>query len=1661
MQVNCRSVLLDVTTVRRYKANSSRAFYALTGCLWILLAISIVFPSQAFADFTQVTSGSGVTATGTEIAVEDFDADGDLDFTTSDHTNQRVYSNNGDLTFAEVAPALGLTATEMQYTTWGDYDNDGDIDIAFGRKGSAFQVHIFRNDAGTFTEAIVFSTVQIARISWVDFDLDGDLDMFAGYIFSTSFELHRNNLKETGSATFTNVASSTGVSGLDAGGSTVGSISWADIDNDGDPDAYVATRPGRDKLLLNQLKESGTATFVDNHAALISFDITDSITSPVWGDYDNDGDLDLFQSNRNGGTDKLYRNELVETGSLSFTDVTVTMGVSGPGDIGGVGSWVDFDNDGDLDLYSGSPGTAVWALYRNELVENGSVGFTEVSGTELGAAPAQHQGVIFFDADGDGYQDFLLPGNGFSLHLYENNGSGNNWLQVDLEGTISSKDALHARVRAVAGGRSLIREVSGSSIYGNTGVPKRLHFGLGSSSTVDSLIVSWPSGFDQIWTGVSINQVLALQENANDPPAVVASLTDTILVVGQSAYLLDIEAPAVFSDPDGDTMTYSVSSDSPGSVSATISGTTITVSAISSGTALVVVTADDGNGETVADTMSVISNAAPSWSAFPDTLITIGLDSLSINLGDYAQDGDDSSLIYSASNPSPATVTIAVSGDVLTVVPIESGTVTLTVTADDGRNGLTSLTFQVVANQAPQLDSIPDKTLTIGQDTLVVDLDTLVVDESSLSYSATTSDESVAMATVQGSVLNVVPLVSGSATITVVVDDGSGGTTQGTFVVVTNQAPTITKGLPDVRMPLGTTITVPVDSVFVDFEGDSFALSVRSTDSLKAIPTLIGQELTVTASDLRTGAAGIFLLAIDARGGATEASFRVDVDDVVKQLTFVPDKLSFDGVLLGVAVTDSFVVGNTGNISIVVSSLVPGDSAFTTNQESMTLEPGAESTVVVTYSPVRRDTIDTNLVLTLASGGTELFALSGWGLGPRVDVSLPDTLDLGSVGIGSDLEYSLRLENSGESQLSITGSVTGAGFSVTPDSLYLAPSEADVFLVTFSPVDTAISFGELTLISNDPASPQLASVLVATGSEIAVPILSPTFIDFGPVLIGQALSETLTFENTRSADVSITVSSSDTTFSVSPFSSSIAPGDIATIELVFTPIDTVARDATIAVAFGTDSLTVAVTGFGKPESIASPGDGYTLKFEETFEGTGAAPGWQAWNPDKDAQAPSLQAVSFSGGMSGLEVKNDFGVYRELPESLTGQIVMELWVDPRIGSDTNFSIQLLLDDGSEDGITYRVLEKNETDRWFYTPAGGGVVFFRGVEPGGYDIRVVYDTELGEYSLSFDENGDGTFQDLALSEVRSKNGVEGYPVKGIYLHSGRGAIGTPSYIDDLRFYAMGPAPRLEETFEGVGVAPGWQAWNPAKDAQVPVLQMVSFRNGMSGLEVKNDFGVYRELPNALIGKIAMELWVDPRIGSDTNFSIQFLLDDGNGDGITYSILGKNETDRWFYSPSGGGSVFFRNVESGGYFLRVEYDTEVGEYSLFFDENRDGEFETSDLVLEGVRSRDGVVGYPVKGIYFHSGRGGRGTPSYVDDLRIFGGNIMPVVPEETPLVVTANFDGDSSIGFGDFLIFAAGFGVTLAEPGFDARLDLDADGAVGFSDFLLFASVFGQDV
>jgi len=277
---------------------------------------------------------------------------------------------------------------------WADFDKDGDLDFAVTIKTGA--IRLYRNDNGTFVsvgEAMGLPTAggEFRAISWGDYDGDGWLDLFAG---SSLPDKPSALFRNVGGSKFENVAEQVGLT-VTGPGRASRQNNWIDVDNDGDIDLYATDRMGKNRLFRN---DGGTFTQILTDVEPTVFKST---VGACWLDYDEDGDLDLFLANQSGKTDSLFRND-----GGTFKDVAPELGMDMPGrakEEGGVGCAVgDFDNDGHLDIFVPNYGKNV--LWRN----NGKGGFTNVA-AEMGLDVENHAvGASWGDYDNDGFLDLYI-----------------------------------------------------------------------------------------------------------------------------------------------------------------------------------------------------------------------------------------------------------------------------------------------------------------------------------------------------------------------------------------------------------------------------------------------------------------------------------------------------------------------------------------------------------------------------------------------------------------------------------------------------------------------------------------------------------------------------------------------------------------------------------------------------------------------------------------------------------------------------------------------------------------------------------------------------------------------------------------------------------------------------------------------------------------------------------------------------------------------------------------------------------------------------------------------------------------------------------------------------------------------------------------------------
>jgi len=507
--------------------------------------------------------GSGVGNDGNTRAMTtvDWDGDGDPDMFVANRvvwnspgeSNSRLFRNDGPdpsdpngWLYADVTPSNLMDPNlYSQGAAWGDFDGDGDLDLyaAHMQVSPTYPApnRLFRNDGGgVFTDIAPAAGVDEGgsgrSSSWVDFDQDGDLDLY--HVQNGVNRLWRNDgpdALDPDSWLFTEIAAAAGV---DDPQYTMG-CSWTDYDNDGDPDLFLANfRGGVNRLFRNDGPDSTNVDgwlFTDVAPDLGLDDTADGM-APVWGDFDNDGWQDLYVSSN--GPNRLYRN----LGGAAFVEIAAASGENlDDGQYGAGSAWADYDNDGDLDLFSGThypesgPAWAENFLWRNE----GRPGVADHSWTFADVTPPDHaamgdtlntNGVAWCDFDGDGDQDLALATmSGGRNRLFRNdvaNRTDNHWFEVDLrDPTNANTHAQGARVTVHHPGGLALREVDGGSGFLSQS-SLTLHFGLGRSATIDSVVIRWPDGETEVQRFFGVDTRVTIERGATTaaaaaPPALV------------------------------------------------------------------------------------------------------------------------------------------------------------------------------------------------------------------------------------------------------------------------------------------------------------------------------------------------------------------------------------------------------------------------------------------------------------------------------------------------------------------------------------------------------------------------------------------------------------------------------------------------------------------------------------------------------------------------------------------------------------------------------------------------------------------------------------------------------------------------------------------------------------------------------------------------------------------------------------------------------------------------------------------------------------------------------------------------------------------------------------------------------------------------------------
>jgi len=449
----------------------------------------------------------------------------------------------------------------------------------------------------------------------------------------------------------------------------------------------------------------------------------------------------------------------------------------------------------------------------------------------------------------------------------------------------------------------------------------------------------------------------------NTPPIVdtpIADFTGDMPVTVGTPETVDLAA--VFSDPDGESLTYAATSDNEGAITATVDGTTLTLEALAAGEATVTVTAEDAQGGTVDDTFLAAVNQPPVVEAgVDDQLLQTSDDPFSVDLAAVFSDPDGDALSFSAASSDATTASVTLADGTATITPIASGETTLTLTADDERGGLTNESFTVTVNTPPIVDTpiadfTGDMPVTVGTPE-TVDLAAVFSDPDgeSLTYAATSDNEGAITATVDGTTLTLEALAAGEATITVTAEDAQGGTVDDTFGAEVNQPPVVELPLEDIPLDFGDPpVTRDLGPVFTDPDGGTLTFSATSANEDLVSASVVGATLTIEAVGEGDGSVAITITANDGRGGLTETT----VDVVFNVPPPIAEEIGDRVLLLGDAALalnlSSFFTNEEGDpiSSFDVSSGDPTVASVALVGTGLEITPEAAGTTTVSVTAI-------------------------------------------------------------------------------------------------------------------------------------------------------------------------------------------------------------------------------------------------------------------------------------------------------------------------------------------------------------------------------------------------------------------------------------------------------------------------------------------------------------------------------------------------------------------------------------------------------------------------------------------------------------------------------------------------------------------------------------
>ena len=708
----------------------------------------------------------------------------------------------------------------------------------------------------------------------------------------------------------------------------------------------------------------------------------------------------------------------------------------------------------------------------------------------------------------------------------------------------------------------------------------------------------------------------------NRAPVAVGGIPPLTLTEGES---YEVDASQFFTDPDGDQLSYSATSSNNSVLTVSVSGSNVTATAVAAGTAEVTVTATDPDGLSASHTISVMVQAANQAPVVSDTIppqtLTEG-DTVTIDASGYFSDPDGDALAFSAESSDADAATAAVDGSAVTIVAVAEGTATVTVTATDPQAASAMQEFTVTVeprNRAPvAVGEIPPLDLDEGEEfTAPIDQFFSDPDGDTLAYEAAVSDTTVVTASISGTMIAVLALAEGMATITIAATDPGGlSATQTAAITVmgVNRGPTLTDTIPHQDLAVGDTVALDISNTFTDPDGDTLGFMVETDDTAVATVSLDGSMVTLVA--VGPGSAFITVTATDPDGASAAQTFAANVaqgNRAPRAVGEIPDGVLPEGQTFTASVEMFFTDPDGDTLSYEAES-----SDTTVATASMA---GSIITVMAVAEGVATITVTATDPEGLSATQTTTISVVSTNRGPM----LTDTIPHQNMMPGDTLAFDLSNNFTDPDGDTLT-------FRAETDDTTVATVSIDGSMVTLVAVDGGSAF--ITVAATDPDG---ASAVQTFAANVAIG-------NRAPMAVGEIAARTITAGDSVTVDVSGNFSDpddDDLTYTADPSDDAVATVSVS--GAMVTVAGVAAGSATVTVtatdpgglsATQTFDVTVSAANQG-PEAVGeiaartvTAGDSVTVDVSGNFSDPDDDDLTYTADPSDDAVA----TVSVSGAM---------------------------------------------------------------------------------------------------------------------------------------------------------------------------------------------------------------------------------------------------------------------------------------------------------------------------------------------------------------------------------------------------------------------------------------------